>query len=140
MLLRYFKAESSPHIRRNLIVDNRVHCCLYFISPYGHGLKPLDLEFMKELSTKVNIIPVIAKADCLTVGEVKKLKVRILDELEAAEIEIYQLPEAEADSEEESGWATEVAELRDSVPFTVCGADTMVLWVLSDNAHLNTQK
>jgi len=22
-------------------VDTRVHCCLYFISPFGHGLKPL---------------------------------------------------------------------------------------------------
>ena len=30
-----------------------VHCCFYFISPYGHGLKPLDIDFMKQLSNKV---------------------------------------------------------------------------------------
>ena len=23
--------------------DGRVHCCLYFLSPYGHGLRPLDI-------------------------------------------------------------------------------------------------
>ena len=29
--------------------DTRVHALLYFISPVGHGLKPLDLETMKIL-------------------------------------------------------------------------------------------
>lgn len=32
---QYYCDESGLN-RRN-IVDNRVHCCLYFISPYGHG-------------------------------------------------------------------------------------------------------
>ena len=32
---QYYRDESGLN-RRN-IVDNRVHCCLYFISPYGHG-------------------------------------------------------------------------------------------------------
>ena len=50
--------------------DTRVHCLLYFISPYGRGLKPLDLDVMKRLSTKVNLVPVIAKADGLTKTEV----------------------------------------------------------------------
>ncbi len=40
-------------LNRKNIVDNRVHCCFYFISPYGHGLKPLDIDFMKQLSNKV---------------------------------------------------------------------------------------
>ena len=34
---RYLHDESGLN-RRN-ISDNRVHCCFYFISPYGHGLK-----------------------------------------------------------------------------------------------------
>ena len=101
-----------------------MHCCLYFISPYGHGLKTLDLEFMKQLGSKVNIIPVIAKADCLTMGEVKKLKTRILKELETAGVQIYQLPEVDSDEDEE--YRQEVSELRDSLPFTVCGANTLV--------------
>ena len=31
----YLNAEG--HVNRSTVVDNRVHCCLYFISP-GHGL------------------------------------------------------------------------------------------------------
>ena len=30
----YLNAEG--HVNRSTVVDNRVHCCLYFISP-GHG-------------------------------------------------------------------------------------------------------
>ncbi len=40
----------------------------------GHGLKPLDMEFMKQLHDKVNIIPVIAKADTLTEEEIAYFK------------------------------------------------------------------
>ena len=39
----------------------RVHACLYFIAPSGHRLREMDLEFMRRLCTKVNIIPVIGK-------------------------------------------------------------------------------
>ena len=40
-------------------------------------LKPLDIEFMKQLHNLVNIIPVIAKADTLTPREVKALKIKV---------------------------------------------------------------
>lgn len=32
---QYFQAESG--LNRKNIQDSRVHCMLYFISPYGHG-------------------------------------------------------------------------------------------------------
>ena len=57
--------------------DNRVQCCLYFIAPSGHGLKPLDIEFMKRLHEKVNIIPLIAKADTLTPEECQQFKKQV---------------------------------------------------------------
>jgi septin 7 len=38
-----------------------VHACLYFIAPTGHGLKALDVEFMRRLCGKVNIVPVIGE-------------------------------------------------------------------------------
>lgn len=72
---RFLNDESGLN-RRN-ISDNRAHCCFYFISPWGHGLKPLDIECMKALQNKVNIIPIIAKADTLTAIEVKRLKTRV---------------------------------------------------------------
>ncbi|KAL0979252.1 hypothetical protein UPYG_G00182800 [Umbra pygmaea] len=71
---QYFRDESG--LNRKNIQDNRVHCCLYFIPPFGHGLRPVDVEFMKALHEKVNVVPLIAKADCLTPNEIKKLKDR----------------------------------------------------------------
>ena len=40
-------------------------------------LKPIDVEFMRQLHTKVNLIPVIAKADTLTDEEVADFKARV---------------------------------------------------------------
>lgn len=40
-------------------------------------LKPLDIAFMKAAHHKVNIVPVIAKADTLTKIEVQKLKRKV---------------------------------------------------------------
>ena len=59
------------------IADKRVHACLYFIAPTGHGLKPLDVEVMKKIHKKVNIIPVIGKADSCTVKEVNMFKTKV---------------------------------------------------------------
>ena len=50
-------------------------CALLRIILYS--LKPLDIEFMKQLHNLVNIVPVIAKADTLTAPELKRLKLRV---------------------------------------------------------------
>uniref|UniRef100_A0A672J6A7 Septin 5a n=1 Tax=Salarias fasciatus TaxID=181472 RepID=A0A672J6A7_SALFA len=96
---QYFRDESG--LNRKNIQDNRVHCCLYFIPPFGHGLRPVDVEFMKALHEKVNIIPLIAKADCLTPNEIKKLKDRIREEIDKFGIKVYQFPECDSDEDEE---------------------------------------
>ena len=41
------------------------------------SLKPIDVEFMRQLHTKVNLIPVIAKADTLTDEEIASFKQRV---------------------------------------------------------------
>lgn len=66
VFLLFPSQRDESGLNRKNIVDNRVHCCFYFVNPYGHGLKPLDIEVMKQLSDKVSIVPVIAKADCLS--------------------------------------------------------------------------
>ena len=71
----YLEAENK--VNRMNIVDNRVHACVYFIQPTGHSLKPLDIEVMRRLHTKVNLIPVIAKADTLTDEEIANFKQRV---------------------------------------------------------------
>lgn len=71
----YLEAENK--VNRMNIVDNRVHACVYFIQPTGHSLKPLDIEVMRRLHTKVNLIPVIAKADTMTDQEIVNFKQRV---------------------------------------------------------------
>ncbi|CAG2166708.1 unnamed protein product [Oppiella nova] len=78
--------------RRSEIKDTRVHACLYLISPVGHGLKEIDLVTMKELDTKVNIIPVIAKSDLITRSEMIDLKRKIMSEMDTNSIGIYRFP------------------------------------------------
>ena len=48
----------------------------------------MDLEVLRRLHRKVNIVPIIAKADTLTTQEVKKLKERILADIEEHEIQV----------------------------------------------------
>lgn len=71
----YLEAENK--VNRTNIIDNRIHSCVYFIQPTGHSLKPLDIEVMRRLHTKVNLIPVIAKADTLTDEEIALFKQRV---------------------------------------------------------------
>ena len=48
-------------------------CNLVYCNSWSFpGLKPLDIEFMKQLHDKINIIPVIGKADTMTPEEVNR--------------------------------------------------------------------
>lgn len=69
------RQEQQP--QRGEKLDMRVHACLFFIRPTGHTLKPLDIEIMKRLGTRVNLIPIIAKADTLTPNDLALFKQRV---------------------------------------------------------------
>lgn len=47
------------------------------LTPSTPSLKPLDVEFMKRLHNCVNIVPVIAKADTMTLEERDSFKRRV---------------------------------------------------------------
>ncbi|GFR71260.1 septin-4, partial [Elysia marginata] len=119
---QYYDDESGLN-RRN-IVDNRVHCCLYFISPYGHGLRQIDVQTMRKLHNKVNIVPLIAKADILTKDELRTMKNRVMDEIEHHKIRIYEFPDC--DSDEDDDFKQQDRELKASIPFAVVGCNTVV--------------
>ena len=70
--------EGETRVERIQVADTRVHACLYFIAPTGHGLKPLDVEVMKRIHDKVNIIPVIGKADSCTQREISLFKNKVV--------------------------------------------------------------
>ncbi|AMD22971.1 HHR202Wp [Eremothecium sinecaudum] len=77
-------------IKRNTrIMDTRPHACLYFIRATSRGLREFDTQLMKELCTKVNIIPIISKADLFTEQELVLNKKLIMRDIKANNIKIY---------------------------------------------------
>ncbi|RBR10978.1 uncharacterized protein FIESC28_09252 [Fusarium coffeatum] len=117
----YLDAENK--VNRMNIVDNRIHACVFFIQPTGHSLKPLDIEVMRRLHTKVNLIPVIAKADTLTDEEIAAFKSRILADIKHHGIQIFEGPRYELDDEET---IAENNEIMSKVPFAVVGANNEI--------------
>ncbi|RKP01889.1 hypothetical protein CXG81DRAFT_25453 [Caulochytrium protostelioides] len=115
--------EQENRVNRKRIVDSRVHACLYFIAPTGHSLKPLDLEFMRRLTHRVNLIPVIAKSDILTEDEIRGFKQRILEDLHLNKIQIFQPPSYGNDDPET---VQENKEIMARIPFAVVGSDREV--------------
>ncbi|KAF8777037.1 septin-9-like isoform X3 [Argiope bruennichi] len=115
---KYLSEEQSV-ARKKYIPDTRVHCCLYFIPPTGHSLTPLDVEFMKKLDKIVNIVPVIAKADTLTVEERISFKQRIKQDLEKNGINIYPINDLEEEPED----VVANNKIREMIPFAVVGSN-----------------
>ncbi|SCZ89117.1 BZ3500_MvSof-1268-A1-R1_Chr1-1g00968 [Microbotryum saponariae] len=94
-------AEESRIKRNPRFRDHRVHALLYFITPTGHSLRELDIELMRRLSPRVNVIPVIGKSDSLTPTELLAFKKRVMEDIEHYNIAIYNFPyDPEEDDEE----------------------------------------
>ncbi|CED83848.1 septin ring protein [Phaffia rhodozyma] len=128
-IVKYIKDQHSAYLRKELtamrekfIPDTRIHCCLYFINPTGHGLKPIDTIVMKKLSEVVNVVPVIAKSDTLTLEERDDFKSRIRAELQYNNIRLYPFDTDEHDDEEQ----VLNARIRDMIPFAVVGSQKNV--------------
>uniref|UniRef100_A0A2H8TLJ3 Septin-7 n=1 Tax=Melanaphis sacchari TaxID=742174 RepID=A0A2H8TLJ3_9HEMI len=111
----YLNAESR--VNRKIQHDSRVHCCLYFLESNSHGMTPLDVEFMQRLHDKVNIIPIISKADTMTPDEVTEYKKQILKEIAQHKIKIYDFPDSDKDEDREN-----LKKLKARVPFAVVGS------------------
>ncbi|KAL7861280.1 hypothetical protein AOLI_G00176290 [Acnodon oligacanthus] len=92
---KYLKEELHVN-RKRRIPDTRVHCCVYFLPATGHWLRPIDVEFMKRLGNIVSIVPVIAKADTLTMEERLEFKQRVSGRSSATDLLVtYDLSWAE---------------------------------------------
>ncbi|KAI8615009.1 Septin-domain-containing protein [Chytriomyces sp. MP71] len=114
---KYHECERSDEMRKD-IIDTRVHALLYFIPPTGNGLRDLDIEFMQRLCTKVNIIPVIGKADALMYEEAAVFKKLILKDFQRYDIRVY--PTHHSDERET------VNEIEKHMPFAVIGSDDFI--------------
>ncbi|KAI8066827.1 Septin-domain-containing protein [Gongronella butleri] len=113
---KYMRQEQQPC--RKGVMDMRVHACLYFIKPTGHTLSPLDIEVMKRLGSRVNLIPVIAKADTLTPADLAKFKQNIREVISAQNIQVYSCP---IDSDDEATTKRNV-NIMQALPFAVIGS------------------
>ena len=91
--------------------DPRIHFCFYLIVPTGHSLKALDLVAIKTLASKINLIPVIAKADSLTRQELQKFKQRICQEFRENDVPIYQFPTDDPEMADQNSFANSLLPL-----------------------------
>ncbi|XP_054829155.1 septin-10 isoform X2 [Eublepharis macularius] len=123
-IVDYIDAQFEAYLQEELKIkrslynyhDTRVHVCLYCISPTGHSLKTVDLLTMKNLDSKVNIIPVIAKADAISKSELQKFKIKIMSELVSNGVQIYQFPT------DDEAIAKINATMNGHLPFAVVGS------------------
>ncbi|KAG2183655.1 hypothetical protein INT43_006663 [Umbelopsis isabellina] len=129
-IIKYIKDQHSAYLRKELtatrekyIQDSRIHCCLFFLTPSGHALKPIDIVVLKKLSEVVNVVPVIAKSDALTLEERAAFKQRIKQELTFHNIRLYPY-ESEEDDEQEQALNESI---RDLIPFAIVGSERNVV-------------
>jgi len=129
-IIKYIKDQHSAYLRKELtamrdrhIQDTRIHCALFFINPSGHSLRAIDIVVLKKLSEVVNVVPVIAKSDSLTMEERFAFKQKIRAELIHHNIRLYPFDTEETDDEE----IQVNAQIRAMIPFAVVGSERTVV-------------
>ncbi|KAL8937805.1 MAG: hypothetical protein Q9211_003500, partial [Gyalolechia sp. 1 TL-2023] len=129
-IVKYIKDQHSAYLRKELtaqreryIQDTRVHCCLFFIQPSGHALKPIDIVVLKKLTDVVNVVPVIAKSDSLTLEERLAFKERIKEEFAFHNLRMYPYDNDEQDEEERAL----NSHIKDLIPFAVVGSENSIV-------------
>ncbi|KAF9908005.1 hypothetical protein EC991_010353 [Linnemannia zychae] len=85
-----FTEVSNNELMRSLVTGVGAHkfidVCFYLIV---HRLKPIDVEYMRLISEKANVVPVICKVDTQSDQEVRDLKVNVLRTLKEQGVSIY---------------------------------------------------
>ncbi|PSS27194.1 hypothetical protein M430DRAFT_130462 [Amorphotheca resinae ATCC 22711] len=129
-IVKYIKDQHSAYLRKELtaqreryIQDTRIHCCLFFIQPSGHALKPIDIVVLKKLSDVVNVVPVIAKSDSLTLEERSAFKERIKEEFAFHNLKMFPYDNDEFDEEERAL----NAQIKNIIPFAVVGSEKSII-------------
>lgn len=125
-LVKYVKEQHSNYLRKELVVqreriipDTRVHCVLYFIPPSLKRLRPLDVHAIKLLLEVSNVVPVIAKADSLTLEERLEFRKVMQQEFVRHNLEIY--PHDHPDLFDTERQLNE--DIQSLIPFAVVGSE-----------------
>ena len=88
-----------------------------------HSLKPIDIVVLKKLSDVVNVVPVIAKSDSLTLEERLAFKERIKEEFAFHNLRMYPYDNEEQDEEERALNSN----IKDLIPFAVVGSENSIV-------------
>ncbi|KAJ1924303.1 hypothetical protein IWQ60_005283 [Tieghemiomyces parasiticus] len=80
-----------------------VHACLYFMDPFHHAFRAHDVQIIKELGTRVNLIPVVGKTDLITLCQKLQFQMDFITNMKrhADQLSLFDMP-----GEPESGPAT----------------------------------
>ncbi|GME87178.1 hypothetical protein B5S28_g5250 [[Candida] boidinii] len=73
------RQELQP-LRENL-KHTEVNLCLYFLNYSSRGLNALDLQAIKKLAERVNLIPIVSKVDSCTKIEIENFKKKVQNTL-----------------------------------------------------------
>jgi hypothetical protein len=87
------------------------------------SLKPIDIVVLKKLSDVVNVVPVIAKSDSLTLEERAAFKERIKEEFAFHNLKMYPYDNDELDEEERAL----NAQIKNIIPFAVVGSEKSII-------------
>ncbi|KAJ1969382.1 hypothetical protein H4R35_006156 [Dimargaris xerosporica] len=77
-----------------------VHACLYFMDPLHHAFRATDLEIIKRLGTRVNLIPVVGKSDLVTLTQKLQFQSRFVEVMKANadQVALLDLPTQDSDA------------------------------------------
>jgi septin family protein len=93
--------ESKVRRDRTTMVDTRVHACLYLINPdivlASRGLTEMDRIVLGMISTRVNVIPCLAKSDLVTVRDLRTIREYLKSDLHVNNIRLYRFEVDEDD-------------------------------------------
>uniref|UniRef100_A0A8B9TXF3 Septin-type G domain-containing protein n=1 Tax=Anas platyrhynchos TaxID=8839 RepID=A0A8B9TXF3_ANAPL len=104
-IIKYINEQYERYLREEILITRK--------------RKIPDTRFMRRLSKIVNVVPVIAKADTLTLEERAEFKQRIQQDLKAHAISVY--PQEDFDEDPDDRLLNNV--IREKIPFAVVGAD-----------------
>lgn len=130
-ILKYLELQydgilgQESRIKRNpRFKDNRVHVLLYFIDASGHGLREIDIELMRRLSKRVNVILVLGRSDSLTPKELALAKKLTMEDIEHYNIPIYNFPYDVEEDDTET--IEENSSLKAMLPFALVSATNFI--------------
>ncbi|KAJ1554249.1 hypothetical protein HK096_004407, partial [Nowakowskiella sp. JEL0078] len=118
--------EESKVKRNPKSPDYQTHAMLYFIDPNvaiaNKGLTPIDRIVLERLSARVNIIPVLAKADLLSARQLKLCRNYIMNDMKESGIQVFSFPDDDEEENDPESLALNV-ELRGLLPFSIINSE-----------------